>query len=332
LPDIIKRMGGTFKYEDAHRSLWYQSPLRSEETEPSLHITEVHHFRLGKIWVWKDFGDEKGGKVIDLVKKKYGVDVSGALNILEDWGYGKMKMPSKPAPLLELMEETHIPIKQQLQPESKPEPQAKKLALEKQQKAIEPSFSDVKLEALNNRALKGYLFGRGIDYWIAKPYVKEIHYTHNGKSFFALAFQNDLGDWELRNPYYQGVCGKKAITTLHRDKMQAGGTVMVFEGFMDFLSALVWYRMKPSSTVIILNSVEMKREAVNAIGALNAGAVEVYPDNDEAGRKLIAYLRENLPGVPIEDKSNLYADLGYNDFNDLVKAERAKEKKQVMSR
>ena len=44
----------------------------------------------------------------------------------------------------------------------------------------------------------------------------------------------------------------------------------------------------------------------------------------------MSYLRENLPGIYIEDKSSLYADLGYKDFNDLLKAERVKGQKKVM--
>lgn len=334
LPDIIIKMGGVFKYKDAHGSLWYQSPLRHAETEPSLHITEVHHFRLGKIWVWKDFGDEKGGKVIDLVKKKYSVDVSGALDLLAAWGYGHTKVPPKPAPLLDLMVPEALPVQLQAEPVEKTEiEQQQQSTLRAKPRVVsEPVFGDVVLEDLSNRALKGYLYGRGIGFWIAKPYVKEMHYSYNDKPFFALAFPNDLGDYELRNPYYQGVYGRKAITTLHRDKMQEGGKVLVFEGFMDFLSYLVWYEMKPRSTVIVLNSVELKQEAVKAIRELKAGTVEAYPDNDDAGRKLMAYLRENLPRVHIEDKSSLYADLGYNDFNDLLKAEKAKVTKQAMLR
>ena len=134
------------------------------------------------------------------------------------------------------------------------------------------------------------------------------NYTHNNKPFFALAFQNDLGDGELRNSYYQGVYGRKAITILHRDKMQAGGTVILFEGFIDYLSALVWYGRKPQTPVIVLNLVEMKHEAVRALRELKAGAIEVYPDNEEAGRKFMTYLRENLLEVYIEDKSSLYAE------------------------
>lgn len=314
LPEIVESIGGKFSHKDSHGSLWYNSPLRSGDLDPSFHITLVSNYKLGRIWVWKDFGGE-GGSVVDLIMRRYKVDVAGALRVLEeDLKLGK----------LDLLPEPEQPAQRVAAP-------AQRMAQKKE--SADPVFDDVRVEALANKALKGYLYGRGIDFWVARSYVKEMHYTHDGRPFFALAFPNDLGDYELRNPYYQGVYGRKAITTLHPEKMQEGGAVVVFEGFMDFLSALAWYGMKePRSTVIVLNSVEMKHEAVRTIRELKAGAVEAYPDHDEAGRKLITYLQENLPGVYIEDKSSLYADLDYKDFNDLVKAVKAKEQKQAKSR
>lgn len=323
LKDIVERnLQAEFDHEDIHGSRWYISPLRAEKTA-SFHITEVRDYQTGeKRWVWKDFGDI-GGDVIDLIMKHRNLRrVEDALRTLEGWGYGgyRAKTPPKPAPLLDL-----IAWQERQQ-------NGKEAAATSEGKSESSTFEDARMEDLSNKALKGYLYGRGIDFWVAKPYLKEIHYTNNGKPYFALAFRNDAGDYELRNPYYQGVYGKKAITTLHSEKMQEGGTVIIFEGFMDFLSSLIWYGMKPCSTVIVLNSVEMKHEAVKAIRELKAGSVESYPDNDEAGRKLMDYLRENLPGVYIEDKSSLYADLDYKDLNELLQAEKAKEKKQAMGR
>src|SRR4051794_38479571 len=68
--------------------LWYASPFRAEK-EASMHISAVVHPRLGRIWVWKDFGDI-GGNVIAFIQRYYGLnegDVSGALRKLEDLGF-----------------------------------------------------------------------------------------------------------------------------------------------------------------------------------------------------------------------------------------------------
>jgi hypothetical protein len=48
--------------------------------------------------------------------------------------------------------------------------------------------------------------------------------------------------------------------------------------------------------------------------------------------KHISYLQEHLPGVHIEDKSDLHAEHGYKDVNDLVKVEKAQEKCQALAR
>ncbi len=43
---------------------------------------------------------------------------------------------------------------------------------------------------------------RGISVETALPHLQEIHYTIEGKSYFALESTNDSGGYELRNAYY----------------------------------------------------------------------------------------------------------------------------------
>lgn len=322
---VLEKMNAEFAEQDAHGSLWFKSPFRKESTA-SFHITQKYNSKLGMIWVWSDLGEGEGGTVIDLIMKRYNVDVPGALRVIEqDLKLGKSHLPPAPAPLLDRLEAREPQPNQQ-------EPHASLAEHDQGKNNADTATENVLVKPLENRALKGYLYERGIDFWLAKPYVQEIHYTRNDKPFFALAFKNDLGDYELRNKYYKGVHGRKTITTLHRDKAQDGGTVLVFEGFIDFLSYLAWHGAKPSAPVIVLNSVEMKQEAVKAIRELGVKTIEAYPDNDEAGQKLMAYLHENLSGVQIEDRSGLYADQGYKDFNELLQAEKAKEKKRGVGR
>jgi len=64
-----------------------------------------------------------------------------------------------------------------------------------------------------------------------------MYYTYNGKSYFALAFANESGGYELRNRYYKGCYGHKDISLIP-GRNTASKSVAVFEGFMDFLSAL----------------------------------------------------------------------------------------------
>ena len=53
---------------------------------------------------------------------------------------------------------------------------------------------------LEHRALVAYLQERGIPAHIATANCKEAQYSVNGKFYFAVAFENVSGGWELRYP------------------------------------------------------------------------------------------------------------------------------------
>jgi hypothetical protein len=44
---------------------------------------------------------------------------------------------------------------------------------------------------------------RGIDYKIAMEQCKEIHYRYNMNQYYAVAFENIQGGYEIRNPLFQ---------------------------------------------------------------------------------------------------------------------------------
>lgn len=55
LDSILSELGyAPVKRRKNGMELWYASPFREDRT-PSLHISRVHHVRLGWIWVWKGF-------------------------------------------------------------------------------------------------------------------------------------------------------------------------------------------------------------------------------------------------------------------------------------
>ena len=98
--------------------------------------------------------------------------------------------------------------------------------------------------------------------------MQEIYSTRNGQNDFALAFPNESGGYERRNPDFKGVHGTKDISIVKKKevlvKRKTGkGTeaVTVLEGFMDFLSALTYYQKEMTPPVIVLNSVAMKDRA-----------------------------------------------------------------------
>ena len=97
-----------------------------------------------------------------------------------------------------------------------------------------PAFDDIRIYPLNNPALLQYLTERKINISFAVQVCKEVYFTTNGKRYFAIGFENELGGYELRNRYFQGCLSPKDITHVKN----GNDTCCIFEGFMDYLSYL----------------------------------------------------------------------------------------------
>ena len=69
-------------------------------------------------------------------------------------------------------------------------------------------------------------------------FCREVHYELRQRRYFALAFGNVAGGYEVRNPYYKGCIRCKDISVIRHSHSEAQNRVCVFEGFMDFLSYL----------------------------------------------------------------------------------------------
>ena len=84
------------------------------------------------------------------------------------------------------------------------------------QQASEPSFQHLEVKELSHPALLRYLQERGIDTTLAKSECKELHFTHNGKPYFAIGFPNVAGGYEVRNRFFKGCI---APTVLRRSPL-----------------------------------------------------------------------------------------------------------------
>ena len=278
--------------------LWYTSPFRQENTA-SLHISRVHHFRLGWIWVWKDFGDI-GGNVLDFAMRYFGIsDIAECLQKLDGLSLGKGRS-ALPSPAPSAVRPGNLP---QAEPKAQP-------------------FTDVRIQPLASPHLLAYLAGRGIPADLAKRYLQQVEYQFDGMPFSAIVFANDQGGHEIRSTgRFKGVLPPKTITLLHPEKLTSGGAIAVFEGFMDYLSALVWYGREEADTpVLVLNSAVMENAAIEKIQSLGVRRLYLYLDRDTTGRQLAEHFRERLPEVEITDHSRLYA--GYKDFSAFLMAKR----------
>jgi 5S rRNA maturation endonuclease (ribonuclease M5) len=299
LSRILERLGHT-PHHEVRGELWYFSPFR-KESNPSFKINQQRN-------IWNDYGEGVGGNVLDFIvyydrrHKCQTSDVSFALDTLEELtGSYRLDHDTQTCDLFTPPAATT--------------------------RSTNNSPLDVrKIQPLQNKALIEYLKGRGISEHTARPYVREIYYTRGEKHYFALAFPNNSGGYELRNLYFKGVHGSKDISVIGlktdaSEKKNEGVTeaVTVFEGFIDFLSALAHYSTKEATTpVIVLNSVAMKNKALHAIRDMKASKVYLYLDRDEAGRELTEHFRRELQGVDVLDKSDLYK--GHKDFNDFLRA------------
>jgi DNA primase len=291
LQQILQQLGHK-PAKETDGELWYHSPFRNEK-EPSFKINPEKN-------VWYDFGYGEGGNVLDFIMILDDItDISTALKQLEEI----IGIPRR-QPRLSIVPSL---------PNGAP----------KSDRIKQPQIE--KIQDLENQALIQYLLKRGIDRKTAAPYVKEIYYSLKGKEYFALAFPNLSGGYELRNPYFQGTIGKKDISLLvnrkrnrPEEREEASTAVTLFEGFMDFLSALTFYHTAEAKTpVIVLNSVSLKDRTSLKIKEIGCTKIYLYLDRDKSGRFLADYFRHQFGhDITIQDKSELYT--GYKDFNEFL--------------
>ncbi len=175
-----------------------------------------------------------------------------------------------------------------------------------------PSIEPIDVVPLEDRALVAYLQVRGLPAHIAKAKCREAHYSVNGKSYFAVAFENVSGGWELRNRYFKGCRGHKDISYLPWARDGPLTECVVFEGFIDYLSALT-LDIISGADAIILNSVVNVNKAVPYLKGYTA--INCYLDNDNAGQTALAELTA-IYGSTVIDRSTLYSE--FNDLNEYL--------------
>lgn len=232
--------------------------------------------------LWYDFGLGAGGSIIDLVMRLERCDLAQAVRSL---GSGERTPMVIPLPL-----------------------------------PVPPTVPALRLLSdmpLRHPALVGYLSSRGIDPAIAYACYREVHYAVDGRNYFAVGFRNDAGGWELRSERFKGSVSPKHIMTIDN----RSDAVVVFEGFMDFLSYL---SMKPDEwqhiDVAVLNSVVHLPKAIPFLERHTM--IHAFFDNDEAGRKTTAELKRLCPNSTVIDRSHLY--LSHKDLNEYWQAKQSR--------
>ncbi len=237
---------------------WYLSPFRNERTAS---------FKINRIInCWYDFGEGRGGTLIDLGICYFKCSVYDFLH----------QFFLSPA--------SHFTLNKSYSKEDEKE------------SSIE--ISNVK--TTTSLSLQNYLKERKINMDIAKTFCKEVSFRMNDKNYFAIGFQNNSGGYELRNSFFKGSTHPKDITII-RNK---GVIINLFEGFFDFLSyqTLIKKSECVNEDYCILNSLSFLNKAKEII--IQYSSAHIFFDQDKSGIKAIKELLQlNRQAT---DESGLY--------------------------
>ena len=283
--EVLAHYGMT---EAVPRSGFIPSPFRSERTS-SFHI-------LPHGYAWTDFGDGSRGGVVELVMRLESCEREAAIEKLREIRADKS-----------VSQHIQRPFGQ-----SKPARQA--------------SFKVISISQLQDEDLLSYTHSRGISEATIRRFCSEVAIRTGGKVKTYIGFLNNDEGFVLRSPE-KGKSGKRctnsAPTYLNVDGVNcaepSSDSVAVFEGFFDFLSymELTSDRLShPKQDICVLNSVVNAQTAADFIRSHQT--IHLYLDNDEAGRKTSAAIKEYVieanQEATITDHSEEYR--GFNDLNE----------------
>ena len=251
----------------------YRSPLR-EETHPSFKVDTEKN-------LWIDYGEGRGGSIIDLCMRMEGCTLSEAIrrlgqNASDDGTYSFLNdfVPNNTQPVM---------------------------AVNGARRLIE--ISDTLPPHFQEYLTKV----RCINLEKAMPFLKCISYEVRGWRYQAISFANLSGGYELRDDKtFKGTIAPKDITPIFTDRTEP---VCIFEGFMDFLSFL---SMKEEITnhCLVMNSVSNVARTIRYLNDRHLTHIRAFLDNDEAGRRAVQDFIKS--GFHVEDMN-----IHYKDFKDL---------------
>lgn len=236
--------------------------------------------------LWYDFGMGKGGNIIALAQELYqSTDIPYLLNRITEQS-----------------------------------PSVRPVSFSFGQQSLQPSSAPhVEIVLLSSPALFAYLQERGINTELAKRECKELRSFRNGKPYFAIAFPNASGGYEVRNKYFKGCTAPKDITHICQQG-ESKETCFVFEGFMDYLSFLTIRKQRSpefpdlnAQDYLILNSTSNLSKALHPLADYER--IHCFLDNDDAGRKAVKVIQSEY-GLRVRDSSHPYSE--HKDLNDYL--------------
>lgn len=224
---------------------------------------------------WYDHGLGIGGNLIDFAIRYQGCSISEFLEAFRN--SPALNLPSRKA-----------------YPSSSHQPESRLQVLE--------HFS------LRSDLLIRYIQDRRVSLPMADRYCREVVYEIGGNSYTGIGFANDSGGFEIRSPHYKLGNSPKDITSLDHGNRE----ILVFEGFMDFLTFRTIHPDLDESKVdfLVLNSVSFFERARRKMEIHEK--ISLYLDRDRTGIELTR-LALSLDSAYC-DKSELYKN--HKDLNE----------------
>ncbi|MEM9887289.1 MAG: toprim domain-containing protein [Bacteroidota bacterium] len=304
MPDVLSRLGHTPAYtKKGGREHWYRSPFRKEKT-PSFHITYKSEKQM---WVWNDFGEGAGGNLLDFLMRYRKEGLSDVLKYLRTT-YADHGNDNQQNALFPFHQKEEL---------------VQSFNAQKEPSTSTPRLELVKALPIQNTLIIRYLKEvRKIPKSIFQKYLLEIHYWNKDKNrgFFAFGMKNNSNGYEIRSAsdqyIFKSVLNQRDITYT---KGGAGGfdTVNIFEGMLDYLSALTLLRTDQlKNDSIILHSTSSYQQCLKFIQEKGYQHINTFLDNDATGRKCTNQFKDDF-GDKICDQSVLFAD--YEDLNEALK-------------
>ncbi len=283
IADFLLRLGHS-PVQRKMNALWYKAPYRDERTASFKVNMEKN--------LWYDYGLGKGGNIFAL---------AGEFIHSDDF-LAQAKYVAEISGMSVHESKAYSPVQEN--------------------RSAGTPFENVELSGLQSYPLLSYMQERGIPPDVARANCKEIRYMTRGKRYFAVAFGNGNGGYEVRNRFFKGCLPPKDVTLITASSSGCN----VYEGFMDYLSARV-LGLGNGEDHLVLNSVSNMEKAFKHLDAY--GTVKCYLDNDDAGRRTLETLQARY-GDRVTDCSGLYReskDLNEHLQRTLAERQRQDEKK-----
>jgi len=218
----------------------FENPFKQEEKSNSF---SVFKHRTQNIFVAKDFSTGKIWNVITITMEYKKISFAEAIKFLLSFN-GQYSEP------------TNSPFSFQKENEVQPLPKHKE-ATDKQKGNLDYYLKKE----------------RRISPTLAKEYVKYIQYKIRDNLYYGLFFLNDSEGYAVRNKNFKGNFGKADVTTiLYKNSTKW----IVFEGFIDFLSCITYYKTRLKANVLVLNSTSHIERAKTVLKEMQAKQIYIH--------------------------------------------------------